>query len=526
MPSRLSQQIRYKVIELWIRGYSPENIAASLSIATGSVRNIVDELRNGSYTEYDSFLSELDDIRTVSRWLRSKKRTVQQAITGLIVIEALSELDIDPVELEEQLEAFRKVTPPDFPMRKFAKGVLRIARLESETGLSFPELEARVPELTSEITTREKKRKELDANIAALESAKKKAGEDFELSLTENKTRLRREIDNLESSIKQLQQAREKQLSSNRTTDGNIQRYLAIQTRLASKGIEIERLGVIESVIDEFAKYGYRAAEIILYLQQIGDLGRETKLVKGQLATVQNELGVSKNELATARRTLIEASADLEKLQSAKNEYRELLAKTAKEISDKNLRIDFADTLLALFSDASKVKDQQLFQTVETIGLIVKTRSKMQGLPVDYGVLRERMILLVETVLGKKLVTRDLFEEHTHKQNHLVSDLQLGHLGKLEGERKKLREERIQLQNEKRTFEIDKATLANVSQENLVALAASKIGKGEIKVLFCVKCGFTMAYRLGVRSYHSSGLCPCCYNTLKRRNENGIISAI
>jgi len=121
MPTKISQEFRQKAIMLWIHGDSPEVIERKIDIASSSVRNIIAELKRGEYPEYDSFLSELDDMRRLSRLMRSKNRSVQEAITGIIIFEGLVEIGVEPSELREYLQLFKRVTPPDFPIEKFAK---------------------------------------------------------------------------------------------------------------------------------------------------------------------------------------------------------------------------------------------------------------------------------------------------------------------------------------------------------------------------------------------------------------------
>ena len=133
------------------------------------MRNIIEELKRGDYPEYETFLPYLDDLRTLSRILRSKKRTLQQAITGITVFDTLNEMGVEPVELKEQIQVFQRVSPPDFPVAKFASAALRIMRLESETGLNFDALEARVPMLTARIAFLEAKKR--NWKIATLPSS-------------------------------------------------------------------------------------------------------------------------------------------------------------------------------------------------------------------------------------------------------------------------------------------------------------------------------------------------------------------
>src|SRR5437016_7715091 len=313
MPTKISQEFRQKAIMLWIHGDSPEVIERKIDIASSSVRNIIAELKRGEYPEYDSFLSELDDMRRLSRLMRSKNRSVQEAITGVIIFEGLVEIGVEPSELREYLQLFKRVIPPDFPIEKFARAALRLMKLESESGLRFPELEARVPELISTIAKLEAKEKELQANIMGFDSRVKETREKFERSLAENETRLARENESFESEIAQLRQKKEAQLSNNRVTEKNIDRYLAMQTRLASKGIHIERAGVIEGIIGELAKYGWKADQIVSYLQEVKDLSQEAKRVTAQLANVQDELAGTKKELAQTKSTLAEERSELAK---------------------------------------------------------------------------------------------------------------------------------------------------------------------------------------------------------------------
>ena len=84
------------MIQLWFQNYSPEKIGTQLGIASGSVRNIIAEVKRGDYAEYDSFLAYLEDLRRLSGLLRTKSRSLPDAITGITIFNSLNEMDIDP----------------------------------------------------------------------------------------------------------------------------------------------------------------------------------------------------------------------------------------------------------------------------------------------------------------------------------------------------------------------------------------------------------------------------------------------
>lgn len=519
MPARLPQEIRLKVIQLHIQCYSSESIASGLNIAPQSVRNIIEELKRGDYPEYETFLDHLDDLRTLSRILRSKKRTLQQALIGITVFNALNEIGIEPVDLKEQLQLFQRITAPEFPAGKFARAALRLTKLESTTGMSFEALEQRIPKLASTISDLEAKRKVLQNEIVSLESAKVKANKDYETTMTENKTRLEGEALNTESKIRQLKQDKEKQLADNRTTGEQIGRYGSVRARLAAKGFDIEKLGVLEGIIDAFVKHGWDAPKTINYLKQVSNLEQQTQAIKDQCAIVQKELVAKNDELRTIEAKVVQEKGGLEKLRVLEDESQERLAESENRMSENNLRLDFADTFLALFNDVSKVRDEQLLQISDKLQLVVETRKKLPGLPVDYQALKDRLLLLVETVLGKRLTTRETLEELTRKHADLVLDVQFDRLGKLEVLRRKQAEERLQLLIERATFAKEKEAFANASTGQLLALAASRTKSGEFQVFFCKTCRFRTAYALGSRSHRPPEYCPSCYITLTRVSQ-------
>src|SRR5207248_8766390 len=135
---------------------------------------------------------------------------------------------------------------------------------------------------------------------------------------------------------------------------------------------------------------------------------------------VQEKLEVTNQELRDATAKVAQAQKDLEGLELLENESRERTAQSEIKMEKNNLRLDLADTILALLNDASKVKDDQLLGIAEKLQQVVKTRKNLLGLPVDYQALRDRLLLWVETLLGKKLVTRESVDELTRKYGDLV----------------------------------------------------------------------------------------------------------
>ncbi len=501
---------------MWIQGESPESISPKLGISPGSIRNIIAELRAGQFPEFVSFVGFLDELRNLSKLMRQGKLSVHEAVIGLGVFKALDQMGVDPSELKHYLQLFQKITPPDFPNGKFATTALHIMSIENETGLSFLDLEARIPLLRSQIATLQTQHRALENEIQSKRSEKEKETKDFERTRSENTLRLNSEKKIAEETINDLELEKQRTYSKNKTTLEQVNRFTAIRSRLAGKGFDIERLGSLEETIDAFSRHGWDPKPIVAYLQKISSLQGETQTVEAQIASVKRDLVSRENELETLTASVTQAMTKLDELQTSEATIRERVSQSSKRIEDNNLQIDLADTLLALFNETPTVSDLQLLQMAESLQLAVKTRRNMQGLPIDFKLLRSRLQMLIEIVLGKKFVTRDFYEESMRKQTDLVADVQLGRLGKLETLKDAQREERSQLMKDREALEHEKTAFANASYAQLLAVAGSNEKKGKFHTSMCRKCGFRIAYAIGTKNYNPPRLCPCCYYDLKK----------
>jgi len=599
MPAKLPAEVRRKVIMLWILGHTLDYIATNTDASLGSVRNIINELRQGRILEYEGFADYLDELRWLSQQLKSSNLNLQDAAIGIITFNALWQLGVNPAELQELMVFLKRVSPPDFPIQQFVRAALQMAKLESATRMSFQQLEARAGSLGSEVATLEAKKAELGGTINSLRSTEEEARKHLDLSLSQNKvtaqalqeyvtyrevlgkanlgindlkpladfvkrttpekalgaalelsriesqtgkdsaailedykqkmlrnarldeesTRLGREIANSQTSLRQLNQARERQVVDNLTTQEQLRHFVGIRSRLAAKGLHIEDLGVLEGIVNEFAKYGWQAAKIIGYLRQISDLERRTEQAKQEFASVEKELGTQKSAHQRITNIVRLETVEFEKLKNLESLSRTRLDQTRQQIDNKCFEIDLADTFLHLLSDSDKVKDEQLVRLAEKLQLILRTRRTIQGLSVDYEPLRQQLISLLEIVLGKKLVTRDMMEEQTRALKNQVTDLQFDRLGKLQKEQDRLDRDRRMLLSAVRRLEGERLAFEAATEEEMLALAVAKSEKGSLYLLVCKRCGYRETCQLGTKQYTSTiRSCPCCYTTLVQRD--------
>ena len=599
MPAKLPSEVRRRVIMLWIRGDTLDNIATNTGASLGSVRNIINELRQGRIVEYEGFADYMDELRWLSQQLKSSNLNLQDAAIGIITFNALWQLSVNPAELQELIVFLKRVSPPDFPIQQFVRSALQIAKLESATKMNFQQLEAKARSLGSDVATLEATKAELGKTINSLRSTEEEARKHLDLSLSQNKVtgqalqeyltyrevlskaglglsdlkpladfvkrttpekalgaalelsriesqtgkdsaailedykqkmlrnakldeqsiQLGREIANSQTSLRQLTQARDRQLVDNLTSQDQLEHYVGIRSRLASKGLHIEDLGVLEGIVNEFAKYGWQPAKIIAYLRKISDLERRTEQAKQELASVEKELGAKRSAHQQITNLVRIETIEFEKLKNLESQSRTRLDQAGRQIDNSNLQIDLADTFLRLLCDSDKVKDEQLVRLGEKLQLILRTRRTIQGLSVDYEPLRQQLISLLEIVLGKKLVTRDMMEEQTRALKNQVTDLQFGRLGKLQKDQDRLDRDRRMLLSAVRRLEGERLAFEAATEEELLALAVAKSEKGSLYLLVCKRCRYRETCQLGTEQYTSTiRSCPCCYDTLVQRD--------
>ena len=229
-----------------------EDIATRYDISYGAVRIIIDELKQGRYPAYQNYLPYLNDLHKLSQQLRAKSCTLQQAITGNILLDTLLKLGVDPAELEQLLKLLRRLSPAGFPAEAFVKAALRLAKLEEENQLDFTELEKKAVGLRSEISNLEAVKKGLTTSIHSMQLTEQEARANLDRTLSVGKRE-----------IQQLQQAKTSQLANNKLTEQQLIKHLKVQDALVSHGVSFDKLEPLLRVLNEFEKYGMQPEAIV-----------------------------------------------------------------------------------------------------------------------------------------------------------------------------------------------------------------------------------------------------------------------
>ena len=512
MPSRIDDTIRRGVAWSFISGDRTEDIAAKHQISYQSCRNIVDELKRGHYPEYHDYLDILKDVRWLLQQLRAKHCTLEQAIGGTILLGALTRLGAEPAELKELLEVLREISPAGFPREEFVKDVLKVSRLEKETGMSYSDLGKTFAGLKLEVSGLETAKAELTKTVKSLQSTREETEQNLESTIKE---------ESLE--IERLDQARAKQLAQNRLTEEGLKKHLSTQDKLASRGISVDDLDALHKILDEFEKHGMNAKEIVEYVKRIDGLSQQVQAWNAEAAKVGDQLKSLKGSLEATNAEVVLAKIEHQTLQDRTRAQLDQLAIISQQSQSVSLRNEWAHLFEQLLSDPSAT-NRQITRVIEKLSLILRARENARGLPIDYKPLRDEFLFLLEQVGGKKLVTREAWEEETRELKRQNMELLFGHLEKEEAARNKLTKDKADLESHKLRFELhemafqrDRSAFYNFSEEILLEFALEEIEKGAVRMNTCKSCGTNFAFKLGSKQYCSEPIsCPFCQELLSR----------
>ena len=494
----MDDNVRRSVVWEWILGGRLKEIADKHNISVGTVRNIIDELREGIYPEYRDYLSYLSDLRWLSQQLSTRRLKLSKAIAGTLILDHLLKLHVDPVDLPQLLQLLQKVSPPGFPRDAFIKAALRLLRIEDETGLDFIEVEKRATALTSQVKNLDETKSGLEQTIASLQSQEQECRQNMDRSINAAQLEIRR-----------IEESKAAQLAGYKLTEERLAKYLQIHRKLEPYGIDFDKLDQLVKVLEEFERHDMQPDKIVKYVTQITSLRNEAELRTGNLEKVRKDLKESAESLLAINSDIADAKSELKQLETRKAQLLMELDQIRRTYETYALPIDFAQTLLDLLSDPSKAGDQQLLNLSKTLEGIVKTRAVTKNdLLVDYGRLREVMVLLVETVLGKKLIFKETQERELTALRRTNSDLQFNILGKFRAERDELRKERMSL-------DADKLALWEATEDRMLRAAATSVKKGEIFLGRCKDCRTKVALIQGSREPLYSFSCPTCMSSLQ-----------
>ena len=159
----ISTQVKVNVIELFLQGFSYDEIAMQTGIGKGTVASIVDDFRNGALPVPPGMTGYVDDLRKLSVDLKKNHTSVQQAISCHKLQSRITAKGISSEKVVQWLDVVESIATPTVSNKDFIMAALELAEVTSSSGKSYKsivhdciEKQATGKKLNSEIKKRKK----------------------------------------------------------------------------------------------------------------------------------------------------------------------------------------------------------------------------------------------------------------------------------------------------------------------------------------------------------------------------------
>ena len=380
----LSMRKRLNVVRFYLQGLTYEEIVSKAGVSKGSVVNVINELRAGRFPQVRNLEDEVEALREVAVGLRRTHMSVSQAALGLVVLQGLESLGVEPDELEQVIALYRQLSPEGMETASFVRAAMTLEEVQDRTGKDpeelmvwLEELDARTRELeqqceemaplAQEVTDLRRQRDSLVRERVTLNSKT----ENLDIQVEEQEQRLdwlQEEVGNTERLIEELgrrflQREGEAQEVEHRMNE-------------ARRGLdEINRLGLSLARLPELAAQLTAAAQhqgidsehfldwFIYCLQGASSLLGLDTLIKAK----QEELEGKERALAVASRELDRCVAQLRALKKQR---------TKEEAAHRELREAWWEEVLSI---GATLKEAASLEVKELKALGASLREEIQN---------------------------------------------------------------------------------------------------------------------------------------------------
>lgn len=338
---RLSARRRSAIVGDYLSALPYSEIAARHHVSTGTVANVVADLKAGRFPEAGDIGEQIELLKELSLDLKQANLTPGKCTVGLMVLARINECGLDSADIDRWPLILKSIGNDD-EAQEFIRLVYSIQEVQRRTGLSLDGLHDEVHEL-------EKKAAKLEPISGKLADCKKQVAE-----IAKQRRELSSEVADLEEKCKLLNpqvkdlEKREGYLSR-RVTEMEPRAQKA-ETTLSTLSKERQRLQDIGFTFEELAEFcqgvqvvaqrhTIKPSELrgrLLHELETLDkgLGLETLIKTQQLELNKAEQAVTatKKELETTKAVVGSLKQEKTKLEASIKETRELVGREIAKI--------------------------------------------------------------------------------------------------------------------------------------------------------------------------------------------------
>jgi chromosome segregation ATPase len=374
---KLSARKRSAIVGDYLSAMSYSEIGAKNHVSTGTVANVVADLKAGRFPEAGDVGEQIEQLKDLSLDLKRANLTPGKCAVGLMVLARINECGLDPADIDRWPQILKSVGNEN-EVQEFVRLVYSIQEVQKRTGLTLDALNDKVHEL-------EKKAAELEPVSGNLAACKKQITE-----LTKQRRGLSSEVANLEGKCKVLNPQvkdlgkREKDLSR-RVADMEPRAQKA-ETTLSTLSQEIRKFQDIGFAFEELAEFCQRVQVVarrhtIKPSELRGRLLHELEtLDKGLgleslIKTKQMELNKAEQAVAATKKELETTKAVVGSLKQEETKLGASIKETRERVSQEIARIIpvARDTIDRLTKELSSGVDKAMAEVSQLRGQSLET---------------------------------------------------------------------------------------------------------------------------------------------------------
>lgn len=131
---------RSKVVKMFLRGLSYDDIARQIGIGKGSVVNIIEEFREGDLAVPSDMTEYVDALRKIAVDLGKYNTSISQVISCTRIHAKLMDMGVDVEKAEQWIDTCQEIASTSASGNEFVNAAMELVQLKSETGLSYRDL--------------------------------------------------------------------------------------------------------------------------------------------------------------------------------------------------------------------------------------------------------------------------------------------------------------------------------------------------------------------------------------------------
>jgi chromosome segregation ATPase len=371
----LSQHKQIRVIQLFLKGYSYDEITLEADVAKGSVVNITNKFREGEIQLPAGNSDYIDLLREVAVDLRKSNTNIQKVQKYLRLQNELEKLGATEEEAEQWIETCRDLASSLTSSKQFIESALDLSKASSASGLSYREL---VSEYTTKVQNLEKMNREIEHKRGNLEEAEQENVKQKELAIKELNT-IQRTIASVQESYhrqkKELETQFDDYLEQNKINWDNAK----LITSAIDSGLDINDLK--DEDIAEIRKSIIKTGSIYKLLEK---LDKRKNIMESAIKDLQTKIVAVNNTLSKARlsnQDSINSVADMRLEKDSLNNQLQVktreLSRLDSEISEKSEDLYMSQLIIDFLLSPKDFSNRDLDRLT---GLLITLRQRRLGI--------------------------------------------------------------------------------------------------------------------------------------------------